>query len=276
MSRTYIRFTPRQRAEHAVMMTVFTLLVITGLPQKFFEASLSVWVLDLVGGVDRARWIHRACGLVFVGLAVFHVGSALADVVRGRSSLSMVPTRKDFTDAVVTLRYYLGVSNEQTKFDRFDYRQKFEYWGLILGSVVVIVTGLILLWPVTVAQYLPGEVIPSREFYDYAAKYIDDDSRLLIPAPLNAEQTAEVQRLAVAAFLAIDGAGLARVDFLLDRQSGQLYLNEVNTLPGFTSISMYPKLWAASGLPFESLVDRLVELALERHQDKSRNETSFS
>lgn len=123
---------------------------------------------------------------------------------------------------------------------------------------------------------LPGEVIPSREFYDYAAKYIDDDSRLLIPAPLNAEQTAEVQRLAVAAFLAIDGAGLARVDFLLDRQSGQLYLNEVNTLPGFTSISMYPKLWAASGLPFESLVDRLVELALERHQDKSRNETSFS
>lgn len=126
------------------------------------------------------------------------------------------------------------------------------------------------------AASLPGEVIPSREFYDYAAKYIDDDSRLLIPAPLTAEQTAEVQRLAVAAFLAIDGAGLARVDFLLDRQSGQLYLNEVNTLPGFTSISMYPKLWAASGLPFESLVDRLVELALERHQDKSRNETSFS
>lgn len=126
------------------------------------------------------------------------------------------------------------------------------------------------------AASLPGEVIPSREFYDYTAKYIDDDSRLLIPAPLSAEQTAEVQRLAAAAFLAIDGAGLARVDFLLDRQSGQLYLNEVNTLPGFTSISMYPKLWAASGLPFESLVDRLIELALERHQDKSRNETSFS
>ncbi len=83
-------------------------------------------------------------------------------------------------------------------------------------------------------------------------------------------------RVEAEAFLAIDGAGLARVDFLLDRQSGQLYLNEVNTLPGFTSISMYPKLWAASGLPFESLVDRLVELALERHQDKSRNETSFS
>jgi D-alanine-D-alanine ligase len=98
----------------------------------------------------------------------------------------------------------------------------------------------------------------------------------LIPAPLSPEQTAEVQRLALAAFLAIDGAGMARVDFLLDRQTGQIYLNEVNTIPGFTSISMYPKLWAASGLPFPQLVDRLIELALERHQDKSRSETSFS
>lgn len=126
------------------------------------------------------------------------------------------------------------------------------------------------------AASVPGEVIPSREFYDYAAKYIDDDSRLLIPAPLTPEQTAEVQQLAVAAFLAIDGAGMARVDFLLDRQTGQIYLNEVNTIPGFTSISMYPKLWAASGLPFPQLVDRLIELALERHRDTSRSETSFS
>ncbi len=123
---------------------------------------------------------------------------------------------------------------------------------------------------------LPGEVAPRREFYDYAAKYITDDSELLIPAPLSPEQTAEVQRLAVAAFLAIDGAGMARVDFLLDRQTGQLYLNEVNTIPGFTSISMYPKLWEASGLPFPQLLDRLIELALERHADKSRSETSVN
>ncbi len=121
---------------------------------------------------------------------------------------------------------------------------------------------------------LPGEIAPQREFYDYAAKYITGDSELLIPAPLSPEQTAEVQRLAVAAFLAIDGAGMARVDFLQDRQTGQLYLNEVNTIPGFTSISMYPKLWEASGLPFPQLLDRLIELALERHADKSRNETS--
>ncbi len=123
---------------------------------------------------------------------------------------------------------------------------------------------------------LPGEVAPRREFYDYAAKYITDDFALLIPAPLSPELTAEVQRLAVAAFLAIDGAGMARVDFLLDRQTGRLYLNEVNTIPGFTSISMYPKLWEASGLPFSQLLDRLIELALERHADKSRSETSFN
>jgi D-alanine-D-alanine ligase len=123
---------------------------------------------------------------------------------------------------------------------------------------------------------LPGEIAPQRAFYDYAAKYITGDSELLIPAPLSPEQTVEVQRLAIAAFLAIDGAGMARVDFLLDRQTGQLYLNEVNTIPGFTSISMYPKLWEASGLSFPKLLERLVELALERHADKSRNETSVS
>ncbi len=122
---------------------------------------------------------------------------------------------------------------------------------------------------------VPGEIVPCREFYDYAAKYVEPDSELLIPAPLTTEQTAAVRQLAIQAFLAIDGAGMARVDFLLDRQTGQLYLNEVNTIPGFTSISMYPKLWEASGLSFSGLVDRLVELALERHEDKSRLETSY-
>ena len=122
---------------------------------------------------------------------------------------------------------------------------------------------------------VPGEIVPCREFYDYAAKYVEPNSELLIPAPLTPEQTMAVQQLAIQAFLAIDGAGMARVDFLLDRQSGEIYLNEVNTIPGFTSISMYPKLWEASGLSFSSLVDRLVELALERHEDKSRSETSY-
>jgi D-alanine-D-alanine ligase len=122
---------------------------------------------------------------------------------------------------------------------------------------------------------VPGEVVPSREFYDYQAKYIDDDSALLIPALLSETQTAEVRRLAIEAFKAVDGSGLARVDFLLARDSGVLYLNELNTLPGFTTIGMYAKLWAATGLDFRSLIDRLIQLAIERHADKQRLRTTM-
>lgn len=117
---------------------------------------------------------------------------------------------------------------------------------------------------------VPGEIVPCNEFYDYAAKYLDGRSALLIPAPLTKEQTAQVRALSLRAFQALDAAGLARVDFLMDGASGALYLSEVNTMPGFTAISMYPKLWEASGLPYPELVDRLIELALERHAEKSR------
>ena len=121
---------------------------------------------------------------------------------------------------------------------------------------------------------VPGEIIPGAEFYDYSAKYLDDTSQLLIPAPLSPELTAEVQEVAMRAFRAIDGSGLARVDFLLDDRSGLLYLNELNTMPGFTRISMYPKLWEASGISYAELVDRLVQLALERYEDKQQNQTT--
>jgi D-alanine-D-alanine ligase len=121
---------------------------------------------------------------------------------------------------------------------------------------------------------VPGEIVPSREFYDYEAKYLDSGSRTEVPAALD-EATAEtVRRLALDAFIAIDGAGLARVDFLLSRSSGQLFLNEINTLPGFTTISMYSKLWAASGLDYATLVDRLIALALDRHAEKQAIKTS--
>jgi D-alanine-D-alanine ligase len=122
---------------------------------------------------------------------------------------------------------------------------------------------------------VPGEIVPSREFYDYEAKYVDDGSVPLIPAPLSEAQAAEVRALSIAAFKAIDGAGMARVDFLLARDSGVLYLNEVNTIPGFTTIGMYAKLWAASGLDFPHLVDRLIALALERHAEKQQLRTSM-
>ena len=115
---------------------------------------------------------------------------------------------------------------------------------------------------------VPGEVIPVNEFYDYEAKYVKEGSELVIPAKLNARKTREVQQLALRAFQAAECAGMARVDFLLDRRTEKLFLNEINTIPGFTPISMYPKLWEASGLPYPKLIDRLIELALERQREK--------
>ena len=121
---------------------------------------------------------------------------------------------------------------------------------------------------------VPGEVIPSREFYDYEAKYIDEGSQTVIPADIPASLAKEVQRLSVAAFQAIDCAGMARVDFLLSRTSGALFVNEVNTIPGFTTISMYSKMWAASGVSYPELLDRLIALAQERHAEKQQLRTS--
>jgi len=121
-----------------------------------------------------------------------------------------------------------------------------------------------------------GEVVPSREFYDYEAKYIDDGSKIFIPADLDAGTADEIRRLSIAAFQAIDCAGMARVDFLLARKTGAIYLNEVNTIPGFTTISMYSKLWAATGLAYPALLDRLLALALERHAEKQQLRTSVT
>ena len=124
---------------------------------------------------------------------------------------------------------------------------------------------------------VPGEVIPSREFYDYEAKYLDEGgSRTLIPAPLTEQQSAEIRRLSIAAFRAVEGAGMARVDFLMAGDTGAIHLNEVNTIPGFTTISMYPKMWEASGLSYPELLDRLISLALERHAEKQQLRTSIT
>jgi len=122
---------------------------------------------------------------------------------------------------------------------------------------------------------VPGEILPSREFYSYEAKYLDGTSGLVIPANLPAEIGDTVRTLAVAAYRAIDCAGMARVDFFVENESGQVYLNEINTIPGFTAISMYPKLWEASGLSYGQLVERLIELALERKAERDRTERRF-
>ncbi|MEE9512743.1 MAG: D-alanine--D-alanine ligase family protein [Anaerolineales bacterium] len=137
-------------------------------------------------------------------------------------------------------------------------------WGLDAREIEVSVLG-----NEEVKASVPGEIVPSDDFYSYKAKYIDDASELIIPAEIGEEKAKKAQQLAIQAYRAIDGAGLARVDFLLDRVTGDLYLNEINTIPGFTQISMYPKLWEASALPYKELLDRLIELALLRHEQKS-------
>ena len=123
---------------------------------------------------------------------------------------------------------------------------------------------------------VPGEVIPSGEFYDYESKYLDDRSEIVIPARISGARTAQVRALAVEAYRALDCAGMARVDFLLDEAGDRLYVNEANTLPGFTAISQYAKLWAASGLPYPALIDRLIDLAIARHRRRRRLRTSLA
>jgi D-alanine-D-alanine ligase len=122
---------------------------------------------------------------------------------------------------------------------------------------------------------IPGEVVPSREFYSYESKYVDGTSQLVIPAPVPEEKVREIRHWAVEAYRAIDGAGLSRADFLMDRKTGQVFISELNTMPGFTTISMYPKLWEKSGLPYPQLLDRLIQLALERHAERKQSERSF-
>src|SRR5579859_80644 len=121
---------------------------------------------------------------------------------------------------------------------------------------------------------VPGEIVPGKEFYDYTAKYVDEGSQLIIPAKLTKAETKKVQELAIAAFQAVDCSGLARVDFLMDPETRKIFLNEINTMPGFTAISMYPKLWAATGLAYADLIDKLIQLGIERHEDKKKNQYS--
>jgi D-alanine-D-alanine ligase len=121
---------------------------------------------------------------------------------------------------------------------------------------------------------IAGEIVPCKEFYDYDAKYLSEGSEAVIPAKITKTEMKTVQRLAIAAFQAVDCTGLARVDFLMDPKSRKIFVNEINTMPGFTAISMYPKMWTASGLSYPDLIDRLIQLGIERHADKKRNQYS--
>ena len=158
---SYTRFGWIERLEHFGVMFLFVVLAVTGFPQKFYDHRWAQVMIGWLGGVDVARFFHRTAGLLFAALVVVHCARIVTGLIMGRSSLSMVPTQKDFADAVQTLRYYFGATDEEAKFDRFDYRQKFEYWGLLLGSSIVVGTGLVLLFPILTARFLPGQVIPA-------------------------------------------------------------------------------------------------------------------
>ncbi len=158
-----VRFSKQQRTEHVLVMSTFLVLAITGFPQKFFEAGWSQAVVNGIGGLDRVRWLHRAAGVLFSLLCGFHIASAIFSVLLGKASFALIPSKKDFSDAITTLRYYLGLSNDQARFDRYDYRQKFEYWGLVLGGLLMVATGYVLLAPILVTKLFPGEVIPAAK-----------------------------------------------------------------------------------------------------------------
>jgi formate dehydrogenase gamma subunit len=156
----FVRFSRLQRIEHLLVMVFFIVLVITGLPQEFFEAPWAEWIITGLGGIDTTRFIHRISGILFAALAVWHLGRVTLLVLLRKARPSMVPTFKDFSDAIGMLKYYLGLSEEHPKFDRYDYRQKFEYWGLMIGGIIMIVTGFILYLPIFFTEFLPGVIIP--------------------------------------------------------------------------------------------------------------------
>ena len=158
-----VRFGRRDRMDHLLVTVLFSVLVITGFPQKFHDAAIAKAIVNALGGIAQVRLFHRIAGVLVSGLTLAHLVGVLVAVITGRSSLSMMLSGKDFRDAVITLRYYLRASDVRARFDRFDYKQKFEYWGLVLGSLVMIATGFILLFPIAATRFLPGQVIPAAK-----------------------------------------------------------------------------------------------------------------
>jgi formate dehydrogenase gamma subunit len=164
LSDAYVtRFTLQQRIEHFITMAVFALLCLTGLPQKFFQAGWAHGLVDLFGGIDRTRWIHRFCGVVLALSTVVHFANASLVMLSKKTGFTMVPDRKDFEDSILQLKFYLGMTEQHPKYDRYDYKQKFEYWGLVFGNVIMVVTGFILFFPVQFAALVPGQVIPAAK-----------------------------------------------------------------------------------------------------------------
>lgn len=160
MAETVVRFSVWVRVQHALVIVLFLVLAVTGVPQKWPTFDISRWLIDLMGGIFTARWLHRVAGYAFSGLLVAHLAVVIGAVLRRRGQPTMFFTRKDFSDAIRSLRYYLGRADTPPSFGRYNYGQKFEYWGLIFGSAVMVVSGLVLRFPVLTSRMLPAELIP--------------------------------------------------------------------------------------------------------------------
>ncbi len=160
MKEFVVRFSRKQRIEHLIVMLLFTVLAVTGFPQKFYETRWAAAVVNAIGGLDRVRYLHRMAGILFSVATVFHIVAVTALALMRRTGMTMVPTRRDFTDAIQQIGWYLGLAKEPARFDRFDYRQKFEYWGMLIGSFLMVVTGLILYLPLLFTRTFPGELVP--------------------------------------------------------------------------------------------------------------------
>ena len=158
-----VRFGTRDRIEHLLVMLIFFALALSGLPQKFHDATISKTIVSALGGIAQVRYFHRLAGVLFSIMTLVHLVSVLAAVIAGRSSLAMVPGAKDFRDVVTTLRYYLRISDVRAQFDRFDYKEKFEYWGILFGGLIMITTGFALLFPIEATRFLPGQIIPAAK-----------------------------------------------------------------------------------------------------------------
>jgi len=155
------RFPPIRRVEHILVILTFVVLVMTGFPQKFYEASWATGLLNFFGGLDKARVWHRVTGIIFTFHAFVHMGAIAVGVASEKMRLTLLPTSRDFRDVFATLRYYFGQTNEHPQYGKYDYRQKFEYLGLVLGGLIMISSGLILLFPGWTSSFAPGQLIPA-------------------------------------------------------------------------------------------------------------------
>lgn len=157
------RFSTYRIAEHWIHMATFIVLVVTGLSQKFHSLDISLWLIFHLGGIDYVRLIHRYTGMVFLFVTALHIITGIVCIAAKKWPPSMVINKKDFSDAIHNIRYYLGVETQPAICDRYSYKQKFEYWGVLISSVVMVFSGIILWFPVFFTQFLPGEIIPAAK-----------------------------------------------------------------------------------------------------------------